>query len=204
MSQDCEPFFTPHEWKATVLFRPGEWREWWRAEPLLTKVAAALVLVIFGWAIYELLRGNSDTGAILIALVGLLLATPVFLAFANVFVAGLRWMLRKSGLLATWLSVRKGVLTIGKVVLWTSIVGWFLAALWPYISLDPVKSWYAVTHEVPVDRVEIEKEPHDCEFATSPIGSKHCHYEARFLVTKGDQSAKTERSLIVGYEKIED
>jgi hypothetical protein len=199
-----EPFFTPNELKALVLFRPREWREWWRTEPLLTKVIAAIVLMILGWGLYELLRGNTETGEILVALVGILLGTVVFFPFANVLVAGLRWMLRESGVLAVWLRVRKDVAAIGKVALWTGIVGVILAALWPYMSLDPVKSWYALTHEVPVERVAVDKKPHDCEFNTAPIGSKNCHYDARVAVANGADSSNAEKSMLVTYEKVED
>src|SRR5438309_693744 len=68
---------------------------------------------------------------------------------------------------------------LAKVVLWVGIILSILFGLWPYLSLHPVKSWYALTHEVPVDRVEVEKSPHDCEFLTAPVGEKHCHYDAK-------------------------
>jgi len=199
-----EPFFTPNELKAFVLFRPREWREWWRSEPILTKVIAAIVLMILSWGLYELLRGNTETGKILCALVGILLATVVLVPFANFLVAGLRWMLRESGVLVVWLKVRKDVLAIGKVMLWTGIVGLILAALWPYMSLDPVKSWYALTHAVPVERVGIAKKPHDCEFNTAPMGSKNCHYDAKVVVAKGADSSNAEKSMLVTYERVED
>src|SRR5580698_9754453 len=123
-----EPFFRPNEWKALVLFRPREWQEWWRTEPLLTKVMATILLMILGWGSYELLRGNPETGEVLVALVGMLLGTVVLVAFARVLVASVRWMLRESGVLAVWLRVRTDVLATGKVVLCTGIVGLILAA----------------------------------------------------------------------------
>jgi hypothetical protein len=204
MSLDREPFFTPNEWKAIVLFRPREWREWWRTEPLLTKVFAATALVILGWGLYELLRGNTDMGGTLVGLVGILLAIVVVVPFVNIFVAGQRWILRESGVLGVWLKIRKYVLVTCKVVLWTGFIVMILVALGPYLSLDPVKSWYALTHEVPAERVEVEKKPHDCEFSTAPIGVKNCHYDAKVFVMKGDNSSKAERSLLVAYEKVED
>jgi hypothetical protein len=204
MSQDREPFLSPAERKLMVLFRPREWRRWWSTEPLLTKVMATILLIVLGWGMFELLQGNAETGKLLIALVGLLFGCVVFVPFAALFVASARWILRESGLLAIWIRVRKEVLTIGRVVLWTGIIGLILVALWPYLSFDPVKSWYALTHKVPVERVEVEKKPHDCEFNTAPIGSKNCHYDAKVFVTKGSDSSDAERSLLVTYEKVAD
>ena len=42
MVESREPFFTPNEWKATLVFRPQDWRERWKVEPLLTKIVAAM------------------------------------------------------------------------------------------------------------------------------------------------------------------
>jgi hypothetical protein len=79
-----------------------------------------------------------------------------------------------------------------------------LAGLWPYLSSDFVKSWYALMNRVPVERVEIEKKPHDCEFDTAPLGSKNCHYKAQVFVSNATDSPDRKKSLLVTYEKIQE
>lgn len=37
--------------------------------------------------------------------------------------------------------------------------------------------WISITEDAPVDKVIIEKKPHDCEFSAAPLGDKNCHYE---------------------------
>jgi hypothetical protein len=37
--------------------------------------------------------------------------------------------------------------------------------------------WYSITAGAPIDKVTIEKKPHDCEFSAAPLGEKNCHYE---------------------------
>jgi hypothetical protein len=91
-----------------------------------------------------------------------------------------------------------------KVIFWLWVGGAILVAIWPYLSLDPVKSWYAFTNKVPAERVTFEKKPHDCEFATAPIGSKHCHYAAKPFVLTGPDSPDGQKSVVVAYERIED
>ena len=102
---------------------------------------------------------------------------------------------------AVWRKVRNDVLNVGKALLWIGFIALILVTFWPYLSLDPVKSWYAFTNKVPVNRIEEVKKPHDCEFATAPIGSKHCHYDATVAVWKDDEG---KRSLLIAYERVED
>jgi hypothetical protein len=42
--------------------------------------------------------------------------------------------------------------------------------------------WYSITEGAPVEKVTVEKKPHDCEFSTAPLGEKNCHYDK--IVTK--------------------
>lgn len=37
--------------------------------------------------------------------------------------------------------------------------------------------WYSITEDAPIDKVTVEKKPHDCEFSAAPLGEKNCHYE---------------------------
>ena len=222
MSEDREPFFTPGELKGTVLLRPTAWREWWTTEPLTTKLVAFVLSGLAVYGVFAVLRGDGQLGWPLVAVLGIPLSFAFFISFANVSVAGLRWVLRRigvaavwrkvrEGLVAVWLKVRKVVLPVGRAVLataqaavWIGAAVWIVAAQWAYLSLDPIKSWYALLNRVPVDRVEIQKKPHDCEFETSPLGSKHCHYDAKPFVLQGADTSDGQRSLLVSYEKVED
>jgi len=79
-----------------------------------------------------------------------------------------------------------------------------LIGMWPYLSLDPARSWYAFSNKVPVEQVEIEKQPHDCEFDTAPLGSKHCHYDANNAILQAAESTDGKKHVLVTYVKVED
>jgi hypothetical protein len=57
---------------------------------------------------------------------------------------------------------------------------------------------------VPAGHVVIDKKPHDCEFSNAPIGSKHCHYGAQSVLVSASDSADGQKTVMVGYEKIEE
>jgi hypothetical protein len=178
MSQDRVPFFTPEQSKALAVFRKNEWRKWWNTKPLASKIVSAVfvgALPISGG--YELLRGNHDAGVILFGTSGVLVGVLLLSALANVLAASIGWVLRKSGIAAFWSRIRDRVVSAFVALFWIFLSIIILVAIWPYLSLDPVKSWYALKNAVPVQRVEIDKKPHDCEFTTAPLGHKNCHYD---------------------------
>jgi hypothetical protein len=43
---------------------------------------------------------------------------------------------------------------------------------------------YAWKYDVADSRVVIDKQPHNCEWETAPLGAKHCHYEAQVQWTR--------------------
>jgi hypothetical protein len=90
---------------------------------------------------------------------------------------------------------------LAKAALWIGLIGLLLFAVRQYLSFDLTKTYFALANKVPVERVKIEKKPHDCEFDTAPIGSKNCHYDAKVFIFK-DGDGK--RSLDVSYERVED
>ena len=50
------------------------------------------------------------------------------------------------------------------------------------ISSVPGEVWhskwrYALQYSVDVPRVNVQSEPHDCEFLKAPLGNKYCHFE---------------------------
>jgi hypothetical protein len=197
-----ETFFTPEEWKATLLFRPLAWRAWWAA--LTSKLLAILVALLLCSSALAFLLGSKDTSALLLTLFGVLFGLVVLFAIGAVLVASVRWVLSKLGVVSLWRRSRKQLAAAAKVVLWISVIVWILSGLWPYLSLDPVKSWYALNSLVPVARVEVEKRPHDCEFLTAPLGEKHCHYNAKAFVLSGADTPDGRKSLVVGYERVND
>ena len=40
------------------------------------------------------------------------------------------------------------------------------------------RGWIAFINTVDIENVNIEPKPHDCEWDTAPLGSKHCHYDS--------------------------
>ena len=57
----------------------------------------------------------------------------------------------------------------------------WLVAVWVLITLGG-NAWhskwrYAVQYGVDSGKVQIEKEPHDCDFLAAPLGRKYCRYE---------------------------
>jgi len=168
MSEDQAPFFTPNERKATAIFRPHEWVAWWRPQPLAAKLLSLIVVGgLLTLAVSALAHGDQETGWFLIGLIGYLLALAVFVASANLLAACFRWTLRKCGMVALWHKIGAQVLATTRFAFWAFIFLGVVIAFWPYLSLDPVKSWYALQHRVPVERVAAEKKPHDCEFDTA-------------------------------------
>src|SRR5438309_292217 len=45
---------------------------------------------------------------------------------------------------------------------------------------------YAALYRVNVSRVNVEKQPADCEWGHAPIGDKGCHYEKQVATTRND------------------
>jgi uncharacterized membrane protein len=201
-----EPFFTPTEWQHLAVFRPREWRGWWRTQSFLTKIAVVFFVALGALGLYSVARGDAQTGWFLIATVAaLVLILFVFFPLIYVIVAAVRWVLRATGVASWWRRVRERALETGKVVFWVGVAVWLLAAAWPYFSVaHPVGSWYALTQGVPVERVSVEQVPHDCEFLTAPMGSKHCHYDAKIITLKGADTPDGKRSLVVTYERVEE
>lgn len=199
-----EQFFTPGELKATVILRPKEWWQWWRAEPLITKVFAAAMAVTLGCGLYQLRVGDKGVGWGLVFTVLVLLGLILLVAVLASLTASVRWMLRRLGVLDTTRRLARQTWKVITVAFWVAVVFLVLAALWPYVSLDPLKSWYAFNYGVPVERVSMDRKPHDCEFTTAPLGEKNCHYEARPYVLKAEENSDHRQSVIISYEKVQD
>jgi hypothetical protein len=203
--ENREPFFEPSEWKALAVFRPREWLGWWRTEPLFSKVVAVALVALGAYALYSVTRGDARTGWFLVATVaGLALILFVLAPLFYVIVAALRWVLRSVGVASWWRRVRKDVLAFGRFLFWVGVAALVLVGLWPYLSLDPVRSWYALTGKVSVEQVEMAKKPHDCEFMTAPIGVKHCHYAATAVILTGTDAPDGKRAVVVTYERVEE
>jgi hypothetical protein len=57
------------------------------------------------------------------------------------------------------------------IVIIVTFFGWLFDAAWFY------KTFYTMSYDMDLGRVEIAKKPHDCEFMTAPLGEKNCHYQ---------------------------
>lgn len=200
-----EPFFKPDEWKALAIFRPREWRDWWTTEPPVSKIVVGCLVALGAVGLFDVARGYTGIGWFLVAAVaGLALILFVLYPLFYLPIATVRWVFRVTGIAAWWKKSGENVIAFGKFLFWLAITGVILNALWPYLSTDTTRSWYALTNKVPVERVTVEKMPHDCEFETAPLGSKHCHYAAEVIVLQGADTPDGKKSIVVSYEKVED
>ena len=76
------------------------------------------------------------------------------------------------------------------------LVGTALAWMAPMFFLAP---WFSPSHQwaygahnyvtpeslFPLHEYSIVEQPHDCDFLTAPLGSKHCHYEPVIYLESG-------------------
>jgi hypothetical protein len=191
MVGDHQPFFTPTELKTLILWRPQKWRQWWSAEPAITKIFVAGLALLLAVGIYEHIRGNFDVSAVIFVTLCALAGVLVLSSVGMIVGAALRYVFRRSGIAAFWQKIRKPVLGTLKVIFWAGFGILCLVDAWPYLSLDPVKSWYAIKHKVPSERVHVNEEPHDCEFLTAPLGSKNCHYVGAGYVWRDEDGKKS-------------
>ena len=59
-------------------------------------------------------------------------------------------------------------------------IGVVFVAIWLwYVAADiwHAKWRYALTYSIASEKVNVEKQPHDCAFLASPLGTKYCHYD---------------------------
>jgi hypothetical protein len=60
-----------------------------------------------------------------------------------------------------------------------------VAAAWIWPDSNWSNRWrYSLESDLKDATVTVEPIPHDCEFLTAPLGSKHCHYEKRVLTIR--------------------
>lgn len=83
-----------------------------------------------------------------------------------------------------------------------------LFVVW-WLLPDDWQMKYAAKYMLAYDQVIIEHKPHNCEWGSSPIGEKHCHYKA--IVTLYDSRGDVIRSdntpptkIHVEWERVED
>jgi len=205
MSNRTVPLLTPEEQKKFWPFRPSQWRSEWRTEPGLTKLGVILLALMLFSGCVLFACGQAPLAWILVVapiVVGLII---ILVAAARLTYACLRFACRKTGVAAIWGRIRLSVYGFVAYVFWISVCLMLFVAALPYIEAGPTAGFYAFTNGVSPKRVTVNKKPHDCEFSTAPMGSKHCHYEAHAQRFPGtDSPPYAEPSLWVFYEKIED
>ena len=66
------------------------------------------------------------------------------------------------------------------------------------------RGWVAFTNNVAVENVYVEPKPHDCEWDSAPLGSKHCHYESHVVQTAGvgNHIDDSKIKIAVEWEKV--
>jgi hypothetical protein len=60
---------------------------------------------------------------------------------------------------------------------WGIGLGVLVFAVW-WLLPDNWQIKYAAEYSVDGDQVVIERKPHNCDWNSAPLGSKHCHYDA--------------------------
>jgi hypothetical protein len=112
-------------------------------------------------------------------------------------------------IIAEWLvsAARGAARGLKKLLIIGLILGGLAFAVW-WVIPDDWKIKYAVEYMVDTNQVVIEPKPHDCEWDTAPLGSKHCHYdrhEMRFDA-KGNPAQSWNEGpndkIIVMWEKV--
>jgi len=92
-------------------------------------------------------------------------------------------------------------------------VGWAIAVLailgiGSYLTNFGVsyRGWVAFNHNVELENVYEDPKPHDCEWDSAPLGSKHCHYESRVVQTYGQGNHVDDRKIkfAIEWQKIEE
>jgi len=68
--------------------------------------------------------------------------------------------------------------------------------------LLPLQLRYAIQYHIPRTRVQVEDEPHECEFDKAPIGNKYCHYEKQVSKIKDD--AGRTGGIFVSWNKVKE
>src|SRR5690348_1438348 len=63
-----------------------------------------------------------------------------------------------------------------RAIAWATIVGLTAILIWFALGGRHTTTRYAVQYGVDRSQVTIERRPIDCEFLSSPIGRKDCHY----------------------------
>lgn len=82
------------------------------------------------------------------------------------------------------------------------ILAFLVGIVWLWWEMASDEKKYSIYYGVPRDRVVVEKEPHDCEFLTAPLGNKHCHYDKHVSKVKLDEP--NSYAVYVTFEKIQD
>ena len=99
------------------------------------------------------------------------------------FIRGLRDVMAKIGY---------GLLA---VIVLLVIIPWLLPDDWP------IK--YAMQENVNRDNISIDKKPHDCDWDSSPLGDKHCHYKSQMTFYDG-KYGDANKKLTVSWQRVED
>jgi hypothetical protein len=74
------------------------------------------------------------------------------------------------------------------------VVAWLVVQY----ALQSPEEKYANKYGVKPEQVTIQKQPHDCEYETAPLGKKNCHYEQ--VVTTVLVTADIYGKAIVSYD----
>ena len=80
----------------------------------------------------------------------------------------------------------------GSLWLWIAVL--LVIAFWNDVWFS--KWRLAVYYGIDSSHVEVDKEPHDCEFLTSPLGEKHCSYHSAVILNAmGPASQGSHRAI---------
>src|ERR1035438_654272 len=75
--------------------------------------------------------------------------------------------------------------TVSLTIKWILGIAVLAVIVW-WLLPDDWRIKYAAEYMLDTDQVIIERKPHNCEWNSSPIGDKHCHYDAMIMVYNFD------------------
>jgi hypothetical protein len=94
--------------------------------------------------------------------------------------------------------VFRGAMSLYGIVLGAGIL--FIAGGYVAVWIAPESTWaydlrYGFDDDLKYASVSVDRKPHDCDFWSAPLGSKHCHYEKQVLTTRVRRDQSGVRSV---------
>ena len=85
----------------------------------------------------------------------------------------------------------------GKALLVTGLLGGIVWVGW-WLLPDDSTTKYTFQYDVAKNHVTIDPKPHNCDWDSAPLGSKHCHYEKLVMVLNSENQVVGGTGVAIG------